>query len=265
MRTRFAPTPSGYLHDGNLVNLLLICWLRDQYQGELALRIDNMDANRQRPEYLQDIFDNLAWFEVRWEIGPQCSADLDRGHDYGTWRDRALALCAPSRSHSARGLRAFVCRCSRRELAASGSRSCTAGCASADLELVTDSTCLRLQLPADLSDLGDPVIWRRDGVPAYHLASVLRDEDLQVTHVVRGEDLHEATQIQLVLAEALGANRVRRATFLHHGLVRDASGGKLSKSTLAQGAPSVRSEERRAQIVALATGLGEPLGITPPR
>ena len=71
MLTRFAPTPSGYLHDGNLVNLLLVCWLRDQHQGRLALRIDAADTARQRPEYLQDIFDTLAWLHVRWDIGPK--------------------------------------------------------------------------------------------------------------------------------------------------------------------------------------------------
>jgi glutamyl/glutaminyl-tRNA synthetase len=261
MRTRFAPTPSGYLHDGNVVNLLLVSWLREQHQGELALRIDALDADRQRPEYLQDIFETLSWLDVRWEIGPQSFTDVQPSDAYDHWRQRALDL---RREHQGKtGLRSFVCRCSRRELAQSGSRSCIADCARVDLELVTNQNCLRLELPEQYRSLGHPVLWRREGIPAYHLASVLADDELGITHVVRGEDLREATQIQLLLAEALGADHVSKATFLHHGLVRAADGTKLSKSTLAHGSPAPKTAARRAALIELARAFGRPLGIAP--
>jgi glutamyl-tRNA synthetase len=256
MRTRFAPTPSGYLHDGNVVNLLLAHWLREQHRGEFALRIDGLDTDRQRPEYLQDIFETMHWLDLHWEIGPQSLSDMPPPHSCDHWRERALDL----RGHS---LRTFVCRCSRRDLAQSGSRSCVSNCAGLDLELVTNQTCLRLALPAQHQNLGQPVLWRREGIPAYHLASVLTDDELGITHVVRGDDLREATQVQLLLAEALGAVHVRTATYLHHGLVRAADGAKLSKSTSAHGSPAPKSAARKAALVELAREFGRPLGIAP--
>ena len=61
MITRFAPTPSGYLHVGNAANALLVAWLAAQADGVIALRIDDVDATRARPEYVEDIFDLMAW------------------------------------------------------------------------------------------------------------------------------------------------------------------------------------------------------------
>jgi len=264
MVTRFAPTPSGYLHDGNLVNLLLICWLREQHDGQLALRIDSHDTARQRPEYLQDIFDTLAWLQVQWDIGPQSMAEASDLRDFEIWRKRALDLRDPVNACGPPGLRAFVCQCSRRDLAESRSLACVADCAHSELELVTGASCLRLALPERYRELGQPVLWRRDGIPAYHLASVLTDEELSITHILRGADLLSATQIQLLLAEALGAEHVRQAIYLHHGLVRDAHGNKLSKSTLTQGRAGPKSDERKRALRSLARNIGEPLGITPP-
>lgn len=264
MVTRFAPTPSGYLHDGNLVNLLLVCWLREQHEGQLALRIDSHDTARQRPEYLQDIFDTLTWLQVQWDIGPKSMAGVSDLRDFEIWRKRALDLRDPVKAYGAVGLRAFVCTCSRRDLAQSHSLTCVADCAKSELELVTGASCLRMELPVQYRELGQPVLWRRDGIPAYHLTSVLTDEELGITHILRGADLLAATQIQLLLAEALGAEHARQATYLHHGLVRDAHGNKLSKSTLTQGQAGPKSDERKRTLRGLARNLGEPLGITPP-
>jgi len=79
-------------------------------------------------------------------------------------------------------------------------------------------------------ELGDFVIWRRDDLPAYQLVSVLEDRDLGVTHIVRGEDLLASTAAQIFMAPTLGADNVVTANYVHHSLLTDASGVKLSKS-----------------------------------
>ena len=270
MRSRFAPTPSGFLHEGNLVNLLLVSWLCEREGGELLLRIDNVDAQRQRPEYVQDIFDTLKWLNVRWSLGPQSIAELDHmtathvGEDFAHWRSKLLKLRRPYQAIKRDALHTFVCRCSRRDLALVGSRACIGDCAALDLELVTGQTCLRGLLPEAHGALGQPVLWRREGIAAYHLASIVDDDQLGITHVVRGADLLEATQIQLLLADVLGLDQIRQIVFLHHELLHDSTGEKLSKSTLKQGAPLAKTDERKARVVALATEFGKPLGITPP-
>ena len=70
-RTRIAPTPSGYLHEGNLVNALLTVRLADEMGAEVALRIDDMDAFRLRREYVEDIFRCLDWLGLSWQTGPR--------------------------------------------------------------------------------------------------------------------------------------------------------------------------------------------------
>jgi glutamyl-tRNA synthetase len=86
-------------------------------------------------------------------------------------------------------------------------------------------------------DMGDFVVWRRDDLPAYQLVSVLEDRDLGVTHIVRGRDLLTSTAAQVYLSAWLDAEMVAQATYVHHELITDDTGAKLSKSTLAHSAP----------------------------
>jgi glutamyl-tRNA synthetase len=79
-------------------------------------------------------------------------------------------------------------------------------------------------------ELGDFVIWRRDDLPAYQLVSVIEDRDLGTTHIVRGADLLTSTAAQIFIASSLGADNVVTANYVHHSLLADASGVKLSKS-----------------------------------
>jgi glutamyl-tRNA synthetase len=78
--------------------------------------------------------------------------------------------------------------------------------------------------------MGDFVIWRRDDLPSYQLVSVIEDRDLGTTHIVRGEDLLASTAAQIFLAPALGADTLVTAFYLHHPLLTDVNGVKLSKS-----------------------------------
>jgi glutamyl-tRNA synthetase len=101
---------------------------------------------------------------------------------------------------------------------------------------------LRVHVPTDTTisingvdlhldlELGDFVIWRRDDLPAYQLVSVVEDRDLGTTHIVRGEDLLASTAAQIFIASSLGADNLVTAHYVHHPLLTDVSGAKLSKS-----------------------------------
>ena len=273
MITRFAPTPSGFLHEGNAVNALLVAWLAHQVHAQVALRIDDLDAARLRPAYVEDIFDTLRWLDITWQIGPTDAEDLVALHGSHRRIDRYRDVLASAR---AAGLHVYACRCSRRMLAGLATGGCPSGCRDADLAHVAGETVLRAHVPegarvaVDGEDVdiartaGDVVLWRRDDLPAYHLASIVDDHDLGVTHIVRGVDLRESTALQRFLAPFLAASDIAEATYVHHALVTGPDGQKLSKSQLERGAPLPHTEAERERIHDLATAIGAGVGITPP-
>lgn len=256
-----APTPSGYLHIGNAANLLITSWLaRD---GDLALRIDDMDVARTRPEYVQDIFDVAEWLGIAWTIGPMDAADHEARFAMRLHTDRYRTGLQQLIDG---GVEVFACICSRSDLA--GSRTCTSGCRRTHHEVVAGTTALRAVLPDTTIDVdgarvnlrqahGDVVLWRRDDLPAYHLVTVLEDRDLGTTDVVRGMDLLESSALHLWLAVRLQAAPIR---YRHHGLVPGPMGMKLSKS---QGtiSPLPRTDENLGLVAELARNLAKPLGI----
>ncbi len=270
--TRIAPTPSGFLHVGNAVNMLLAAWWAAAGGGALVLRIDDFDTGRVRREYLSDVFDTLDWLGIAVDAGPRDPQDFEdrwsmthRRHQFRTAIERLLAERPDS---------AFVCRCSRRELSPEG--FCVAGCRSAGHPIRPGVSVVRLHVAAGIAvpvahgtqplpvPPGDHVLWRRDDLPAYQLGSVVVDEELGVTAVVRGTDLLESTALQLHLAGLLPAPTFARADVRHHELLRDAQGHKLSKSAGARSAPLHRTAELRTQVDRWAVELGSPIGIGPP-
>lgn len=272
MITRFAPTPSGFLHEGNAVNALLVSWLASHLDGDVALRIDDLDAARLRPGYVDDIFTTLAWLDVPWSIGPRDPQELAaRSADpqrIDTYR-QALARAGEA------GLQVYACRCTRRMLTGPAVGGCPGACRTAGLEHTVDQTVLRAHIPLGTrlvvdgleidvaQSAGDVVLWRRDDLPAYHLASIIDDHHLGVTHIVRGVDLRESTALQRFLAPYLGAPDIAEATYLHHGLVTGPDGAKLSKSQQGRGTPLPHTEDERARITARAVELGASIGIVP--
>lgn len=268
--TRIAPTPSGYLHLGNAVNFVLTHWWARAHDARLILRIDDFDTGRERDRYLEDVFATIAWLGITVDEGP---ADADEfrarwsmSHRTGAFRaarDRLLA------DHPEL---VFVCRCSRGQL--DGAGRCAAGCLAAGMRLEAGRSAVRLRVPAgtrarigpDLVDVpeGDHVLWRRDDLPAYQLGSVVVDEELGVTTLVRGLDLLESSALQVHLAELLPAPGLRGAQLLHHALLTSADGTKLSKSAGSQAQPLERTAALRAEVAERAAAVGRPLGITPP-
>jgi glutamyl-tRNA synthetase len=263
--TRIAPTPSGFLHMGNAVNFVLTWWLARTHHGTLLLRIDDQDVARSRQPYLEDIFRTLEWLGIDVDEGPSGPQEL--GHHWTMSQHIETMRVARDHLRAAAHPEVFVCRCSRHDL--DSERRCAAGCRDRSLPLEPGRTALRwsvgvgeirgLILPA-----GDHVLWRRDDLPSYQLSSVVADEHLAVTAIVRGVDLRESSALQLHLAQLLPAPGFARAQILHHGLLHGRDGEKLSKSAGAQAHPMERGPALRERVIAAAEALGAPLGITPP-
>lgn len=263
--TRIAPTPSGFLHPGNAVNFLLTSWLARAQRGRLLLRIDDMDAARVRSAYLDDIFRVVQWLGLQIDGGPGDVAEFAR--DYSMARRTDYYRAELDR------LDWYACACSRRDLAAGAHAE---DCLRLRLPLRTGRTAARVRVPppcpvavpggatVDIArELGDFVVWRRDGLPAYQLASVVEDRDLGVNALVRGNDLLPSTAAQLFLAPALQAHAFAAADFRHHGLLVGPDGGKLSKSTGRQGHSMAGDAALLARIRERARGLAAEAGIEP--
>lgn len=273
MITRFAPTPSGYLHAGNAVNALLVAWLAAAAQGRVVLRIDDMDATRSRPEYIDDVFRVLHWLGVEWDSGPRDRADFDLHFSARHRREYYRAELAAGQD---RGLQVYACSCSRRDMGGTiPAGGCPGECRQRHLSFSPGHTALRVHVPRGtavavaeqaiaLDDVvGDFVVWRRDDLPAYHLASVVEDRNHQVTHVVRGMDLLPSTAAQLFLADYLDAPRFTSARFIHHDLLVGPDGGKLSKSQATTGTPLPATDAERHHLITMATRIGKPWAIGP--
>jgi len=255
IRSRIAPTPSGFLHLGNAFNFQLTASLTRQFQGQLLLRIDDLDAPRIRTEYLQDIFESLDWLGIRIDAGPrnmdeqlQQYAQQFRLANYQELLDKLVIE-----------KRVFGCDCSRKEIQAVSPEGHYPGtCRDKHLPLDTPDITWRFRTEANdlvnwrdgilgLQEVSvqevnpDFIIRRRDGLPAYHIASLSDDISYGINLIVRGEDLRESTAAQLLLASTLKLDAFLNARFYHHPLLVDAQGNKLSKSKEANSLMSLRS------------------------
>ena len=240
---RIAPTPSGFLHEGNRLNFRVTADLATSLGADLALRIDDADATRYRREYAEDIFATLHDMGIAWTVGP---SDVDDFEQHWSQRAKTEFYREALRDAIASGLPVYACACSRSQQSGPASGGCAGGCRSRALELEPGRTALRVAIEAGsevaigedvvpLADaMGDFVIWRRDDLPSYQLLSVVEDRELRVTHIVRGRDLLPSSAAQVHLAQWTGAHNVAEAVYVHHELVTDSAGAKLSKSTLAQ-------------------------------
>ena len=251
-RTRYAPSPTGYLHLGHVANAVAVWGLARALGGRVLLRLETHDRGRCRPAYERAILDDLAWLGFEPDEGPVDQADpapYQRALD--ALRDAGLV---------------YACTCSRRDWTSpDGTARYTGHCRDRHLE-DAPGRALRLRVepgleafPADdgatafqeASSDGDIILRDRDGQWSYHLAVTVDDLRQQVDLVVRGADLVEATGVQVRLARLLG--RPAPAAFVHHGLVRAADGRKLSKSHGDTGVRELRAGgASAADIIGLA-------------
>ncbi|WP_242344689.1 tRNA glutamyl-Q(34) synthetase GluQRS [Anaeromyxobacter terrae] len=284
IRGRFAPSPSGPLHLGN-ARTALLSWLAARAPGgRYALRVEDLDVPRVRPGMEARILAELAWLGLDWDEGP------DVGGPSGPYRQserRPLYAAALERLRAEE--RVYPCFCSRAEVAAAaqaphgpsdeGPRypgTCRAlSAAERALRARTRAPAWRFRAEPGLvafedgvhgpqafdveGSVGDFVVARADGVPAYQLAVVVDDAAMQVTDVVRGDDLLSSTARQLQLYRALGLAAPR---FAHVPLVVGEDGERLAKR---HGAISLAELRERGVAPEAVVGLlAELSGLAPP-
>lgn len=235
VRTRLAPTPSGYLHLGNLYNFVLTWWFTKKQGGNLHLRIDDFDSARCREEYLADIFRCLDVLELEYHSGPSGVEDFKKNYSQNLRREDFFQKFSRLKEK-------YACDCSRKDVLKLAKNGIYPGtCRHRNLSFRKGHSLIRFDLGGEkMVDLGarriplhlewgDAVLWRRDDLPAYHWVSVWEDVELQITHLIRGADLLVSSAGQLCLAAALGVDFIRPAAMIHHPLL-EMAGKKLSKS-----------------------------------
>ena len=238
--SRIAPTPSGYLHLGNAVNFLLTAWYIRSHGGKLILRIDDMDATRCRSEYVDDVFYALEWLGIEIDEGPSGTEAFYR--DYSMARKTDYYREELRRLEASSGL-LYACECSRKTIEARSQEGIYPRiCRNSNHNLETHRSAMRIHVPDDTvidfgtrqivldRQMGDFVLWRKDGLPAYQFVSVIEDRDLGVNTLIRGEDLLVSSAAQRYLAPMIGADLFAEALFIHHPLFTGEGNRKLSKS-----------------------------------
>lgn len=271
-RGRIAPSPTGYLHLGHARTFWQAFERARQNSGVLIFRNEDLDSQRCRPEFVEAMFEDLRWFGIAWQEGP------DVGGDFGPYAqserrefylDAWLKLLA--------GGWIYPCSCSRRELAESASAP-----HDDNDEPIYPGTCRSKQLAVDTPagvnwrfrvpdgeriqfvdrrmgsqsfeagrDFGDFVVWRRDDVPAYQLAVVVDDAAMYVTEVVRGADLLRSTARQILLQRALG---LPTPDYYHCELLTDARGVRLAKRHDALSLRALRAEGKTPEEIRRMAG-----------
>jgi glutamyl/glutaminyl-tRNA synthetase len=208
--------------------------------GKLLLRIDDVDPDRTLPEYVEDIFVTLEWLGIDYDLGPGGPEAFGRDFSILRRKEYYRDLLEELRQNSDR---LYACTCSRKQIAEHAPGGIYPGiCRHKKHPLETHKSAMRLVVPEKTDiiidsrtialdrDLGDFVLWRKDGVPAYQFSSLVDDRDWEVNLVVRGEDLLLSSAAQLYLARQLGAESFLGARFIHHPLLIGTRGEKLSKT-----------------------------------
>ncbi|MGY6696947.1 MAG: glutamate--tRNA ligase [Roseinatronobacter sp.] len=238
--TRFAPSPTGYLHIGNLRTALFNYLIARKSGGEFVLRLDDTDAERSKQEYIDAIQQDLDWLGLHWDRIEQQSKRLDR---YAEAADRLRAdgrfyecFETPGELDLKRKKQLNMGRPPVYDRAALNLEDAARERLRAERagywRFLLDQTRIEWvdgilgPLSIDAASVSDPVLIRADGQVLYTLASVVDDMDMGITHIVRGSDhvTNTATQIQII--EALGGSA---PAFAHHSLLTGAQGEALSK------------------------------------
>lgn len=237
--TRYAPTPSGFLHLGNLVNFALTARVARKEHADILLRIDDVDTERIRQVYVDDVFDALAWLDLTWTIGPR-SVD-----EVAQWSQRGRRSEHWQAAEALRDLgKAYVCECTRAQWSDYDGPECPRGCSSRSLTLTPGTSALRFDSPG----FRHVVLWRREDQPSYHLASLVDDDHFGIDLVVRGADLEPSTEIQRALSRELPGSRFHSTNVVHHPILTDSHGAKLSKSAGSSAHRMPRTDLMRDQI-----------------
>jgi glutamyl-tRNA synthetase len=253
VRVRFAPSPSGDLHVGNIRTALYDWAFAQRTGGTFVLRIEDTDQSRVTPEYIASALGTLRWLGLQWDEGPEV------GGRYGPYlQSERLAIYAEWLDHLLRTGHAYYCYCTPEELAARRAAARSGGGPSgydAHCRVLTEEQVaayraegrkpvVRFRMPAgsttftdlvrgevtfDHAHVPDFVLARADGSPLYTLAVAVDDVLMKITHVVRGEDLLSSTPRQIAVYRAMGVAEADFPVFAHLPYVLGKDGQRLSK------------------------------------
>lgn len=237
IRTRFAPSPTGYLHIGG-ARTALFCWLyARRHQGKFVLRIEDTDRERSTPESVQAILDGMRWMGLEWDEGP--FYQTERFDRYRELIDRLLEEG-----------KAYRCYCTREELeemreaqrARKEKPRYDGRCRDRTEPREGVDPVIRFRNPREgavmfddrvrghvtfnNSELDDLIIARSDGSPTYNFTVVVDDMEMKITHVIRGDDHLNNTPRQINMIEALGGEP---PAYAHVPMILGPDGSRLSK------------------------------------
>jgi len=263
IRVRFAPSPTGYLHIGNVRTALFNYLFTKRHNGTFILRIEDTDFDRVKKEYEESILEDLKWLGLNWDEGPDC------GGNYGPYRQsERLNIYKELADKLLKEGKAYKCFCSEEELNKKRKESLSKGlpprydgkcCNLSSEEIVSYEQkgikpSIRFKVDSGLiefedtvrgkmtfkgSDIGDFVILRSDGVSAYNFAVTVDDDLMKITHVIRGEDHLSNTPRQILLNQAMGFDSPR---FAHLSMILGHDKSRLSKRHGAESVKELREE-----------------------
>src|SRR6202165_2629989 len=244
VRVRIAPSPTGFAHLGTASTALYNVLFARPHHGSFALRIDDTDVERNRPEYEQLIYEALRWLGLDWDEGP------DKGGPYAPYRQSERIDLY--KQHAVRLLaegKAYKCYCTPEELEAERrqaqaekrpykySRRCLIDPPKDRTEFtvrfkvpggeIKFTDMIRGEMTFDSGLIGDFILMKSDGYPTYQFASPVDDATMTISHVIRGEEHLSNTPYQLMIVDALGYDRP--VAYAHMPLILAKDGAKLSK------------------------------------
>ena len=271
---RFAPSPSGRIHLGNLLCCLLAWLSARQKGGKVVLRIEDLDIARCKRPYAEQMIEDLCWLGLTWDEGPGVG-----GPDGPYYQSERTALYEQALEKLERMGLVYPCYCTRAELHAASAPHRSDGqtvypgtcrhLTAAEREKKTRAPATRLMVPDEtwsftdghmghygenlLHECGDFLLRRSDGMFAYQLAVVVDDAAMGVTEVVRGSDLLSSTPRQLYLYDLLG---LKAPEFIHFPLLLAPDGRRLSKRDADAGLDDLRFKLTAEEILGRLAYLG---------
>jgi glutamyl-tRNA synthetase len=260
VRVRFAPSPTGYLHVGGARTALFNFLFARHHQGIFLLRIEDTDQKRFQQDAMNEIFESLKWMGLRWDEGPDIKGDYgpyiqsERLHQYREHAERLIenrtayrCFCTPERLADLRK--------KQKESNMQGGLGYDRTCLHLsddkiknlldrkkpfvvrfkvpDEQMVAFNDLIRGKIEYHSSILDDFVLLKSDGFPTYHLANVLDDHYMNISHIMRGDEWIASTPKHILLYRAFGWEL---PLFAHMPVILSQDGGKLSKR---KGAASV--------------------------
>ena len=263
-RTRFAPSPTGPLHLGHAYSALMTHDRARVKNGDFFLRLDDIDQSRARQHWADQIQDDLTWLGIHWD--GEIWSQNDRSRHYSdalqyliekdliypcvcTRRDISVAANAPQEGAPLIGPDGQIYPGTCRNLVFSepldqaayrlNMRKAVERIENKQITFHDDGVVHKRSVDEMVTCIGDVVLARKGMTAAYHLAIVVDDAEQNITDIVRGEDLREATFIHVLLQSLLGFTTPQ---YHHHSLIRDENGKRLAKRDDARAITKYRAE-----------------------